>query len=76
MSEAIRASRARLAGLTARHGAEDPATIEAKRNHRLLSVEECIEKNLRDCPPLDAEQLSKLTAIFSTAVNRINGGGS
>jgi hypothetical protein len=68
MSEVIRQSRSRLALLTRYAGPDAPETIEAKKEHRLLSVAECIEKNLADCPPLNDEQITKLRDVFAEAV--------
>ncbi|MER5674799.1 hypothetical protein [Pseudonocardia alni] len=56
--------RARIAGLTARHGADHPRTRAANRDFRALALEDYIRAELEKAPPLSPAQRTKLANLL------------
>lgn len=59
-----KSTKARVAGLKRHRGSDDPATIEALREHRADTLAEYIRKVVDQPPPLSAEQRLKLAGLL------------
>ena len=50
--------------LVRHHGADDPATVEARRELKAVSAEEYIKQLVDDAPPLTPEQRDRLATLL------------
>lgn len=56
--------RARLAGITARHGRESERARNARRDYHAIALAEHIRRVVDAAPPLTADQRSKLAVLL------------
>ena len=59
--------RARLAGITARHGAGSERAAEARRDYRAAKLAEHIRLTVDAAPPLSSAQRDQLAALLRPA---------
>jgi hypothetical protein len=67
-SPAVLRARGKRNALTRHRGPEDPATLEAERDLRAVTLEEHIRRVVDEAPPLTPEQLSKLSALLAPRI--------
>jgi hypothetical protein len=53
--------------LVRHHGADDPVTLDARRDLHAAQIEDCIRRIIDQAPPLTAGQLDRLAALLHAA---------
>lgn len=71
LSKAARTERAKVAALSRDRAPNDPKLTEAKNRLRVLTFEDRVRSLVENAPPLTAEQMDRIAALF-----KIGGGAA
>lgn len=66
----VRTTASRRSALERYRPADDPAVLDARRDHAAARIEAAIEKITADAPPLTVEQATRLSVLLARGGQR------